>query len=99
MPAADRDSATPATQPSDHPAPPQQVNHRRNFRVVLENSQAREDRVPVMLHVVRVARRDQRQSHGSRIRHIGRRVQPVLEEKEPTESKCGSLPLREEISG
>jgi len=38
MPAADRDSATQPHNHSDHPAPPQQVNHRRNFRVVLENS-------------------------------------------------------------
>lgn len=51
----------------------------------------------VVLHEIRISCRDQGQLLRTRIRHVSRRVEPVLEKKEQAEHKAARLPLREEI--
>src|SRR6266567_2372071 len=66
---------------------------------MIEHAEASEDRVEVMLHKVRVARRDQRQNLGSGGGHIRRVIEPVLEKEKRTENEARSMPLHEEIRG
>lgn len=51
----------------------------------------------VVLDEIRVAGRDQRESLRPRIGHVGRGIQPVLEEEKQAEDKTGNLALAEEI--
>lgn len=52
----------------------------------------------IVLHEVRIARRDQGQFLRPCVRHVSRRVEPILKEEEQAEYKAARLPLRVEVS-
>src|ERR1035441_10451303 len=83
---------------SQHSAPAQRSHDGGNGRVVLQNSQTRKDRVPVVFSVIGVSGGHERQNHGAGVGHVSRRIQPVLKKEEQTKDKSGSLSFVEEIS-
>ena len=82
---------------SQHPAPSQQPNHGGDPRIVVQDSEAGEDCVEVVLDEIGIACCYQRQDLGACVRHIGRGVEPVLEEEEQAEGETGGLALAEKI--
>src|SRR5581483_8974512 len=69
-----------------HPAPAQECYDTGDRGVMLQDAEAGEDRVPVMLDAIAAARAHPRQPHCTRIGHIDRRVEPVLKEEKQAES-------------
>lgn len=53
----------------------------------------------IVLYKIRISRCDQGQLLRPRVRHVSRRVEPILKEEEQAEDKSGRLPLCEEIRG
>jgi len=80
-----------------HSAPSEKTHECGDLGVVLQQPQDRKNVIPIVLRDIRIAHRHQWQIHGSRIRHIAGRVEPVLEKKEYAESSAGQLSLKNEI--
>ena len=65
--------------------------------VVGQNSETRENRVPVVLDVVGVSGGHEGQSHGAGVGHVGGGVEPVLKEEKHAEHEGRGLAFAEEI--
>src|SRR5207244_986577 len=83
---------------TQHSNPTDKPDDRSNLRVVSQNTEVGKDRVPVVLHIIRISGSHQGQYHSTGIRHVGRGIQPILKEKERAKYKGRNLTLEEEIS-
>jgi len=66
---------------------------------VVEDAEAGEDGVEIVLGEIGIAGGDQGQVHGAGVGHVGGGVEPVLEKEKCAENKTRDLALAEKIYG